>query len=464
MSETEQFDAIIIGAGQAGIPLATELAGAGWRTAVIERRYVGGTCINYGCTPTKAMLASARVAHLARRSSDYGVLAEDVRVSLPQVHKRKEAIVKSFRQGSRHRLERAEGVDLIEGEGRFVEPRIVQVDLNKGGQRRLTADAIVINTGSRPRRPDLPGLDEVDALTSTRLMEVEQLPEHLVVLGGGYVGVEFGQMFRRFGSQVTIVQRRDQLLPREDRDVGEAIAAILEEEGLTIHLAAEAIGVSLDDEGAISLRLTTEDGERIVTGSHLLLAVGREPNTESLRVARAGVALDDRGYVVVDDQLRTSVEGIFAVGDVKGGPAFTHISYDDYRILAANLLDGENRSVDDRPVPYAVYMDPQLGRVGITEKDARERGLSINVAKMPMDYSSRAIEVGETKGLMKAIVDAKSDQILGCAILGLEGGELASALQLAMMGGVTAGEIRDSVFAHPTLAESFNTLFGMLGD
>lgn len=461
MSDLEQFAAVIIGAGQAAMPLAGELAEAGWRTAVVERRSVGGTCINDGCTPTKTMIASARIAHLARQAPAYGVLTEGVRVSVPRVRQRKQAVVESFRQGSRRRLEGAENIDLIEGEARFIGPRSLLVKLKSGGERRLTADTIVLDTGARPRRPDLPGLEDIQPLTSTSIMELDILPDHLLVMGGGYVGLEFGQMFRRFGSEVTIIQRRDQLLTREDRDVAEALAKILEDEGIDLLFESEAQEVNKSPEGGLELRLETKGGANVVSGSHLLLAVGREPNTDRLGLDREGIdlELDARGHIRVDDRLRTSVDGVYAVGDVKGGPAFTHISYDDYRILAANLLRDEDRSIEGRLVPYTVYTDPQLGRVGLTEKEARERDLPIKVAKIPMDYSSRAIEAGDTRGLMKAVVDAETDQILGCAVLGLEGGELMSALQLAMMGGLTASELRESVFAHPTLAESFNTLF-----
>ncbi|HEV56445.1 MAG TPA: mercuric reductase [Phycisphaerales bacterium] len=459
MAQPEQFDVIIIGAGQAGGPLSAEFAKAGSKTALVERAHVGGTCVNEGCTPTKTMVASARVAHLARRAADYGVQTGPVTVDMAKVRQRKRDIVASFRTGSRRRVESAKGLELIVGEARFVAPKTVEVQLNDGGTRTLAADTIAINTGARARVPDLPGLDGVPYLDSTSIMELDDLPEHLLVIGGGYIGLEFGQMFRRFGSQVTIVQRGAQLLAREDADIAQEIAEILRQDGVEVLLESEPLRAAQTGGGAIELVVRTPDGERTLIGSHLLVAAGRVPNTDRLNLPAAGIETDRRGFISVNERLETVVPGIYALGDVKGGPAFTHISYDDYRILRSNLLEGENASTAGRLVPYTVFIDPQLGRVGLTEKEVQVQGLNYRVAKIPMTWVARALETDETRGLMKAIVDAETDQILGAAILGLEGGEVMTVLQMAMMGGVPYTAIRDGVFAHPTLSESLNNLF-----
>lgn len=454
----EEFDLIIIGAGQAGGPLAGAFAQAGRRTALVEATHVGGTCINEGCTPTKTMVASARVAHLARRAADYGVQTGPVSVDLGVVRRRKRNIVDSWRAGSEGRLER-DGVELLMGAAQFTGPKTLTVTLNAGGTRELEAATIVINAGARPSTPDLPGLTKTPHLDSTSIMELDTVPEHLLVLGGGYIGLEFGQMFRRFGSRVTIVQRGERLLAREDGDIADAVAAILREDGIEVLLHSDARRVSPGADGGVQLTVTTPDGKRTLDGSHLLVAVGRTPNSDRLNLAAAGVATDKRGNIVVDERLATNVPGIYAVGDITGGPAFTHISYDDYRILKANLLDGGERTTRGRLVPYTVFIDPQLGRVGLGEEEARAQGRDVRVLTLPMSQVARAIETDETRGLVKAVVDARTDQILGFTMLGIEGGEIMSAVQLAMQGGLTASALRDSVFAHPTLAESLNNLF-----
>jgi pyruvate/2-oxoglutarate dehydrogenase complex dihydrolipoamide dehydrogenase (E3) component len=464
MVKSEQYDAILIGSGQANNPLSRALAQAGWKVALIEREHVGGTCLNEGCTPTKTMVASARVAYVARRAADYGVHTSPLSVDMAKVQERKRAIVESFTAGSRRRIENAAGVDLLMGEARFIGPKLVEVDLNDGSIRRLTADRVFINTGQRPRRPDLPGLDDVPGLDSTTIMELDAVPEHLLVLGGGYVGVEFAQMFRRFGSEVTIVQRSGQVLTHEDADVAAEVTSILREDRIEVLLDSEAQRVEQDREGNIQLQVRTPEGERVLIGSHLLLAVGRVPNTERLNLGAAGVETDRRGYIRVDERLETSVPGIYALGDVKGGPAFTHISYDDFRVVRTNLLEGGDATTENRLVPYVVFIDPQLGGLGMTERQARGDGRNVRVARMPMSYVSRALEVDEPRGLMKVIVDANTDQILGAAILGIEGGEVMAVLQMAMMGGLPYPILRDTVFAHPTLSESLNNLFGMLDE
>ena len=453
----ENYDAVVVGAGQGGVPLAMAMAGAGRRTALVEREHVGGTCVNEGCTPTKTMVASAKVAYFDRRSADYGVQNGPVSVDMLKVRQRKRDIVNSFRGGSEKRIQNAENLDLLDGKARFTGPKTLEVNLNGGGATELTAENIFINAGARPANPPIDGLDSVTALNSTSIMELDEVPEHLLVLGGSYVGLEFAQMFYRFGSEVTVVQRSGQLMGREDPDVAEAVAEILREEGLEVLLDTQTRRVEQD--GEIRLTVSTSDGERTLSGSHLLVAAGRPPNTDLLNLEAAGVETDKRGFVRVNERLETNVEGIWAIGDVKGGPAFTHISYDDFRIIRTNVLHGGNASIHDRLVPYTVFIDPQLGRIGLSETEARDQGGNVRVAKMPMSYVARALEMDESRGFMKAIVDADTEEILGCAVLGVEGGEIMAMIQIAMMGGVPYTALRDAVFAHPTLAESLNTLF-----
>jgi pyruvate/2-oxoglutarate dehydrogenase complex dihydrolipoamide dehydrogenase (E3) component len=460
----QHYDAIVIGAGQGGVPLATTLAKAGRRVALVEREHVGGTCINEGCTPTKTMVASAKVAYFDRRSTDYGVSNGQVAVDMVAVRQRKRDIVKSFRTGGERRLHDA-GVELIRGEARFAGPKELEVRLNDGGDElHLSAENIFINVGARPANPPVEGLDSVPTLNSTTIMELGEVPDHLLVLGGSYVGLEFAQMFRRFGSEVTVVQRGKQLMSREDSDVAEAVAEIMRQDGIEVLLETQAQRAEQGNDGKIRLRISGPEGESTLEGSHLLAAAGRPPNTEKLNLEAAGVETDKRGQIKVNERLETSVEGIWALGDVKGGPAFTHISYDDFRIVRTNLLEGGDASITDRKVPYTVFIDPQLGRAGLSEQEARQQGLNIRVAKIPMSYVARAIEVDETRGFMKAIVDADTNQVLGCAILGVEGGEIAAMLQIAMMGEVPYTILRDTVFSHPTLSESLNTLFAAIDE
>ena len=454
---TTHYDAVVIGAGQAGGPLSTALARAGHRTALIEREHIGGTCINEGCTPTKTMVASARVAYLARRGADYGVRTGPIEIDMVRVRQRKRDIVDSFRSGSERRITSTPGVDVLRDEARFVGPKTLAV-----GQGELTAELIFINSGCRPSQPPIPGLDSVPTVNSTSIMELDSVPAHLLVLGGGYVGLEFGQMFRRFGSQVSIVQRGPRLLGREDADVADAVADILREDGVSVLLNTAAARVEPTASGGIRLFVTAPDGEMALAGSHLLVAVGRTPNTDMLDLPATGLQPDAQGYLPANDRLETAVPGIYALGDVKGGPAFTHISYDDYRIIKTNLLEGGARSVDDRLVPYTVYIDPQLGRIGLSEDAARAGGRAYHVAKMSMSHVARALEVDETRGFLKVIVDAQNQQILGAAILGIEGGELMSMLEIAMLGQLPYTVLRDAIFAHPTLAECFNNLFAQI--
>jgi pyruvate/2-oxoglutarate dehydrogenase complex dihydrolipoamide dehydrogenase (E3) component len=458
MSAAEKVDAIVIGAGQAGGPLSTALAGSGRRTVLIEREHVGGTCINEGCTPTKTMVASARVAYLARRGRDYGVETGPVRVDLARVRERKRAIVESFRSGGERRIRAAKGLELVCGEARFTGPRTVAVN-----GRTFEAELVFINTGARPAAPDVEGLAGLGPLDSTSIMELDRVPDHLVVLGGGYIGLEFGQMFRRFGGRVTVVQRGPQLLPLEDEDVAGAVLEVLRQDGVDVLLESEARRAERDGDG-IRLVLRGRDGERTVSGSHVLLAAGRVPNTNRLGLDAAGISTDAKGFIGVNGRLETNVPGVYALGDVKGGPAFTHISYDDYRVIRRNLLEGGSATTEGRLLPYTVFIDPQLGRVGLNERDARKQGVRYQVARLPMTSVARALEMDESRGLMKALVDPDSRCILGAAVLGVEGGELMGVLQLAMMGNVPYDRIRDAVFAHPTLAESLNNLFTSVED
>jgi pyruvate/2-oxoglutarate dehydrogenase complex dihydrolipoamide dehydrogenase (E3) component len=461
MENPQHFDAVVVGAGQGGGPLASALARSGRRTALIEREHVGGTCINVGCTPTKTMVASARAAYLARRGADYGVEIGPVHVDMAAVRQRKRAVVASFRSGSERRIEETPGLELIRGDARFTGPKALRVDV-PDGRLDLTADQIFLDVGTRPAPPSLPGLDRVPALDSTSIMELDALPEHLLVLGGGYVGLEFSQMFRRFGSRVTVVQRGQRLLGREDDDVADAIAGILREDGIAVLLETEARAVAPGSEGGIQLTVKDAHGEQVLPGSHLLTAVGRAPNTDGLALEKSGVATDEKGYIRVDERLATNVPGIYALGDVTGGPAFTHISYDDFRILRTNLIDGGDATTSGRLVPYTVFTDPQLGRVGLTEAEARQQGRAVRVATLPMSDVARAVEVDETRGFLKAIVDAGNDQILGFAALAMEGGENMAAVQIAMLGKLPYTALRDGIFAHPTLAESFNNLFASI--
>jgi pyruvate/2-oxoglutarate dehydrogenase complex dihydrolipoamide dehydrogenase (E3) component len=459
MSTPDQYQAVVIGSGQGGNPLCKALAQAGMRTALIEREHIGGTCVNEGCTPTKTMVASGRVAYLARRGADYGVEIGNIRIDMERIRKRKRDIVDSFRNGSQASLEKTKNLDLILGEASFTGPKSLAVRLKDGTQRALRAEQIFINAGCRPAMPKVDGLGDVQYLNSTSIMELDSVPEHLLVLGGGYVGLEFGQMFRRFGSRVSIVQSGAQLLRGEDSDVADEIAALLWQDGIEVFLNTRAERVTKT--GSQIVLTAREKTGKILEhqGSHLLAATGRVPNVEALNLSAASIATDDRGFIKVNSQLETSAPGVYALGDINGGPAFTHISYDDFRILRSNLIDKGSATTEGRPLPYTVFIDPQLGRVGITEAQAHDQNKNIRVAKMPMSSVARALEVDESRGFMKAIVDADTDQILGAAVLGIEGGEIMSMLQLAMIGKLPFTILRDAIFAHPTLAESLNNLF-----
>src|SRR6266581_3827834 len=408
MAQATNYDAIVIGSSRGGRLLPTALAKAGRKVALIERGHVGGTCINVGCTPTKTMVASARLAYLARRGADYGAHTGPISVDLQAIRQRKQGIIEGARSDLESRIKATRGLDLLRGLAHFIAPKTLEVYVKGGEMREITAPLIFIDTGDRPEQLAIKGVESVSVLNSTMIMELDTLPEHLFIIGGGYIALEFGQMFRRFGSQVTLIQHSPRLLMNEDEDVSDAIAKIFREDGITVLTATTPQQVEQQSFGRIQLSVRTPQGEQQLTGSHLLAAIGRVPNTEDLTLEAAGIHLDKQGYIQVNGQLETNVAGIYAMGDVKGGPAFTHISYDDFRILRKNLLEGGHATTKGRLVPYTVFIDPQLGRIGITETEARNQGLDIRVGKLPMSRVARAIELSETRGFMKVVVDVET--------------------------------------------------------
>ena len=448
-----KFDAIAIGSGQAANPLSFALGDLGWKVALIERAELGGSCINTGCTPTKTMVASAQVAHYARAAARWGVRASDVSVDMPAVIARKAAVVQKGRNGVQKRIDARPTVKLVRGHARFIGPHQVQV-----GTEVLESEKIFIDTGTRPAIPQIPGLDAVPFLSNTTIMDLQTVPEHLLVLGGGYIGLEFGQMFRRFGSRVTIIHSGERILPREDLDITSALQQALEAEGIVFRLNTSTKRAE-NRGGVVALSVETGGAAETLQGSHLLVATGRKPNTDELGLEVAGVLTDARGYIKVNGRMETNVPGIWALGDVKGGPAFTHISYNDFQIAYANIVEGKNLSIENRYLPYALFTDPQLGRVGITETEARAAGRKFKMGTFPMSSVSRAIERDETAGLMKIIVDAQSDRILGAAILGSEGGETVQILGAMILAGAPYTVLKGAVYIHPTMAEGF---FGLM--
>jgi pyruvate/2-oxoglutarate dehydrogenase complex dihydrolipoamide dehydrogenase (E3) component len=442
------FDAIVIGTGQAGPSLARRLAAAGRKVAIIEREHFGGTCVNNGCTPTKTMVASAYAAHVARRHADYGVtIGGPIGVDMKAVKARKDAVVAVSARGVERSLKTLEGCTVYEGHGRFVSPTEVQV-----GAAVLSAPQVFINVGGRPLVPPMPGIDQVAYLTNESIMDVDFLPEHLIVVGGSYIGLEFAQVFRRFGSQVTIVEMAPRLIAREDEDVSKAVADFLAAEGIDVRLSAMCLTAKPHADG-VAIHLECTEGPPDVVGSHLLLAVGRKPNTDDLGLDKAGVATDPRGFITVDDELRTGVPGIFALGDCNGRGAFTHTSYNDFEIVAANLLDGGKRRVTDRLPGYALYTDPPLGRCGMTETEVRKSGRPALIATMPMENVSRAYEKGETSGFMKILVDAETKQFLGASLLGLNGDEIVTTILDQMYAKVPSTVMTRATHIHPTVSE-----------
>lgn len=450
MAPARSFDAIVIGAGQAGPPLAGRLTAAGQTVAVIERKLVGGTCVNYGCIPTKTLVASAHAAHLARRGADFGVGTGEIDIDMAKVKARKDAIMLADRHGVEDWLESMDGATLIRGHARFVDPHTVDVD----GQL-LRADRIFLNVGGRAVVPEFPGLDGIDYLTNVGILDLDVVPEHLVIVGGSYIALEFAQMYRRFGARVTVIEKGPRLTFREDEDVSAAIAEILRAEGIDVVLDATGIRFAKRDSG---FEVTPRDGADPIAGTHLLLAVGRAPNTDDLGLENAGVELDARGYVVVDDQLRTTADHIWAMGDCNGKGAFTHTSYNDFEIVAANLLDDDPRRVSDRVTTYALYIDPPLGRAGMTADQVRRSGRKALVGKRPMTRVGRAVEKGETHGFMKVVVDAETEEILGVAILGVGGDEVVHSVLDIMMAKLPYTAISRTMHIHPTVSELVPTM------
>ena len=474
MATSSQYEVIIIGSGQSGTPLAAAFAKAGQRTALIERKNIGGSCINEGCTPTKTLIASGRIAYLVRRGPDYGIHTGEheanvnaAAVDMLKVRQRKRNIVASFRGSSETKIEDA-GVDLLRGEATFVDEKTLEYKDSGGNVRTVQGQKIFINVGERPTPPLLEGISSVDenrVLDSTSIQELDEVPGHLVVIGGGYVGVEFAQLFRRLGAQVTIIQHGTQLLPREDKEIAHLLQDIFREDGLTVHLNSDTVRIAPSPSG-FTLYFHSNNCDQTVEGTHILFATGRIPNTDRLKPEAAGIDTDKKGYIITNEYLETSSPSTFAIGDVKGPPAFTHISYDDFRILRSNMLSSPptRLSIKDRIVPYVVFTDPQLAHVGLHEKEARVKfpNKKIQTAKMPMAYVARALETDESRGMMKAVVDGDTGLILGFSCLGIEGGEIMSSVQIAMVGNVPYQKLRDAVLAHPTLAESLNNIWGSL--
>lgn len=446
----DRFDAIIVGAGQAGPPLAGRLTQAGHRVAVIERKLVGGTCVNYGCIPTKTLVASAHAAHLARRGAEYGVGTGEITVDMAKVKARKDEIMLGDRHGVEKWLQGMTDCTFIRGHARFEDPHTISVD-----GRALQADKIFLNVGGRAVAPDMPGLSDIDYLTNVGILDIETLPEHLVIIGGSYIALEFAQMYRRFGARVTVIEKGPRLTSREDEDVSAAVKDILEAEGIEVVLGADAICFTKHDNG---FEVTPRLGANPIPGSHLLVAVGRTPNTDDLGLDKAAVRTDDRGYIAVDDQLRTNVEHIWAMGDCNGRGAFTHTSYNDFEIVAANLLDDDPRRVSDRVTTYALYIDPPLGRAGMTVEEVRKSGRKALVGKRPMTRVGRAVEKGETQGFMKVVVDAETEEILGAAILGVGGDEVIHAILDVMTANKPYTAISRTMHIHPTVSELVPTM------
>ncbi len=447
-----KYDAIIVGSGQAGNPLAFRFADLGWSVALIEEKNLGGTCINVGCTPTKTMVHRAQVAHYTRHAARWGVQASDVRVDLAKIVAQKDEVVLSFRGSQQKRVDERKKLRLYRDHARFIAPHQLEV-----GDELIESEKIFVDVGGRARIPAIPGLRDVPFLTNESIMQLTNVPEHLLILGGGYIGLEFGQMFRRYGSRVTIVHQEAQIVPREDPAIAAELQKALEAEGLQFVLNARTEAVHQKN-GLITLSCKSSAAGSEVTGSHLLVAAGRIPNTDDLELDKAGIATNEDGSIQVNARLETSAAGVWALGDCKGGPAFTHISYNDFQIVYANLVEGKSLTTENRYVPYCVFTDPQLGGVGMTEKEARAKGYKLKIGKSPMTNVARAIERGETAGLMKIVVDASNDRILGASILASEGGELVQILGALILANQPYTLLKGAVYIHPTLAEGFFAL------
>ena len=452
-----KYDAVVIGTGQAGPSLSVRLAGTGMKVAIIERKRFGGTCVNTGCIPTKTLVASARAAYVARRAGDYGVMIDSsIAVHMKKVKERKDAVVRRSNEGVEEWLKNTANLTVYEGHARFEDRHRVRV-----GDEQLEADKFFINVGRRASIPPLPGIDQVSYLNNSTMMDVDFLPEHLIVIGGSYVGLEFAQMYRRFGSEVTVVEKEPRLIQREDEDVSEAIKTILETEGIKIRLSAECIALEKRSDQIVA-HVDCSSGDKTVIGSHVLLAVGRVPNTDDLGLESAGVEVDQRGYIQVDDQLRSNVPGIYALGDCNGRGAFTHTSYNDYEIVAANLLAGDQRRVSDRITAYALYIDPPLGRAGMTEAEVRKSGRKALIGKRPMTRVGRAVEKGETLGFMKVLVDIETKKILGASLLGIECDEVIHSILDVMYAKAPYTVVQRAIHIHPTVTELIPTMLGEL--
>lgn len=452
-----KYDAILVGSGQAATPLAKKLAAAGRKTALIERQWVGGTCINVGCTPTKTMIASGRVAYLVKRSADYGIRTSGFNVDIETFLRRKNTIVLSGREGSTKGLIGTNNLDLIFGTASFSGPKELTVTKEDGSAETMTAELIFLDTGAVPFVPPIPGLAEIPYLTSATILDLMEIPRHLAIIGGGYVALEFAQLYQRLGSQVTVIEGSKRFLAKEDEDIAAEIRKILEEDGIRIMMESPVARVTPGEPVKLELQ-----SAHTIAASHVLVAAGRRPDTSGLNLPAAGIRLDEHGFIPVNGRLETNVPGIFAMGDVKGGPQFTHVSWNDHLVIAKNLLENGNWSIEHREPLYCLFTDPELGRVGLTEDEARAKGLNIKVATLPASYVARARENDETRGLLKVIVNADDRKILGAAMLISGGGELMSILQMAMTGGVTYDRVRDGMYAHPTFAESLNNLFAKL--
>lgn len=458
-------DALIIGSGQAGNPLATALAEAGRTVILVEEAQLGGSCVNYGCVPTKTILASAERLHQVRTAGELGIrLSGEATVDMPAVMARKDALLATSRKNLATNFDpKHDNLTLLRGHASFRGPREVLVQETKERSSTVRAKQIFINTGTRPAVPDIPGLAEADYLTTTTLLDIQEVPEHLLILGGGYIGLEFGQMFRRFGSRVTIIETGHQLLEREDDDVCECLQKALVEDGIELIFDAQTQRVSRNDAGELTLSLDTPKGGRRLRGSHLLVATGRQPNSDALNLEAAGVKTDAKGYIQVNSKLQTATHHIYALGDVHGGPQFTHISYDDFRVVRDNLLHKGHRSAKQRPLPYCVFTDPQLGRIGLSEEQAKEQGIAYRVSKLPVRKIGRAQQTGEQTGFWKVLV-GPDDRILGAAILGPEAGDIMTILQVAMTGRLRYQQLENMVIAHPIWAEGLNVVWKELAE
>jgi pyruvate/2-oxoglutarate dehydrogenase complex dihydrolipoamide dehydrogenase (E3) component len=455
----KQYDAVIIGSGQAANPLASHLAGIGWKVALVEKNHIGGTCINEGCTPTKAMIASAKAAFQLSRAKEYGLETGKAHADIIAILNRTNNIVTRFRTGLQSGLSGQENIDIFFGEAVFTGDKQIAVTDSENAIQQYSGRYIFINTGARPFIPYIRGLDNVPYLTSSSILNLPEIPNHLIIIGAGPVAIEFAQIYRRFGSEVTIICRSHRLLLKEDPDVAQEMKSILEEEGISIVFNMNVEEIGMDPDGLISVLVNHKKDQYTIFGTHLLIATGRRPNSDTLHLEKTGVATDEHGYIMANEKLETTSAGIYALGDVKGGPAFTHISYNDYLVVYKNIAEGKSVTIKNRPVPYCIFTDPEFARIGLSETEAYELNLPFKTAKLPMSWIARSTETGEHKGFIKAIVHAHTNKILGGVVLGVGGGEIMSLLQIAMLGGITADQLADNIFAHPTYAEAMNSLF-----